>query len=437
MNRSLESKPYTRAHRQFLGMAIMLTWLLLASCATHELAATEVENEFQVAQIEGVAATGAAIAHQSIQLMNLQGNILAEARTDSMGRFQFTKSVALADSILLLRILSPYGDSLASLVFIQDDAKRTAHVNPLTQLVVESLLQGDAVGIESDAFASKGQEILRSLLGGEVPWSAFSSDSNFVAWTPSESHKPALADVLLHTLMDEVRWQGITLAKLSTQVRNTGRPLLHDSVFQQKWLARTIYMKVDTSELERQLPLWSRGVPNADQLLEQQRRQRPEAHGRIPANPQNLIMRVIQRQIQSTPLPAEYRAHKTVLADILREVVWQSIEVMTQEWDQQIDANIQPLVEEIVATGMAVLTSFAPEEFLQNPLSIQNSLTQVVVEQVLSQINLEDLRSDESGSYFLENYKPIDKDELKNTIRGGQGVPTPALPLNPGNDGGP
>jgi hypothetical protein len=119
----------------------------LLSCSSNQ-ASTEVENQLEIASIEGVVATGYAFSDAKWTIFDQDNQQIQEGLTNKAGEFKANISLSKKDSLLfpLLIQVTKEEDTLYSFVTFEDafnaesDTSVFILVNPITNAVTDFLL---------------------------------------------------------------------------------------------------------------------------------------------------------------------------------------------------------------------------------------------------------------------------------------------------------
>lgn len=182
--------------------SLLLSFLVL-SCSSNQ-ASTEVENQIEIASIEGVVATGYAFSDAKWTIFDQDNQQIQEGLTNKAGEFKANISLSKKDSLLfpLLIQVTKEEDTLYSFVTFEDafnaesDTSVFILVNPITNAVTDFLLISGRYS-ESDKVRKEFNKLIFDELDYKSLW--FSSEYK-AAIKGDISVKPSYHDVLIHSL---------------------------------------------------------------------------------------------------------------------------------------------------------------------------------------------------------------------------------------------
>ena len=191
---------------RFLTIKIVFSFLwsfFLLSCSSNQ-ASTEVENQLEIASIEGVVATGYAFSDAKWTIFDQDNQQIQEGLTNKAGEFKANISLSKKDSLLfpLLIQVTKEEDTLYSFVTFEDafnaesDTSVFILVNPITNAVTDFLLISGRYS-ESDKVRKEFNKLIFDELDYKSLW--FSSEYK-AAIKGDISVKPSYHDVLIHSL---------------------------------------------------------------------------------------------------------------------------------------------------------------------------------------------------------------------------------------------
>lgn len=422
------------------GFGLLLLVLTQACTDTHRHTSTEIENEITSTTLQGVAATGKALALTTVELFNPQGTLVGQTQTDSGGFFTWNAPLGMLTAQDLPLLLRLQKDSLwlAALVYRGENQINDtlfALVNPLTGLLVRQLLGTEvihtpALGFTAppaDSLQVRGTRVIRQILGEEVSWEEFSNDRDFRPYAPLRPHQqPSANDALLHVLTDRAEELGLSL---DYYLDSLGALAFVRYMQQQEFriaLAGTLaILGVSPEEALRAMALWGPGPLNegdqesyylalhqvreqdddySDSLLYYYHRPALEimAESATDAALQQIPLELTGRPERPTAmafLPNAAQITKFVVLQILRPLFEISPETV-------FPPNMQPLVEVIAQQSVSIMLTANPEKWSLQQELLRDLVLEVVRDSVVGDFDVEALAQDTTGNYFQQNYQP-------------------------------
>jgi hypothetical protein len=182
--------------------SLLLSFLVL-SCSSNQ-ASTEVENQIEIASIEGVVATGYAFSDAKWTIFDQEERVIEEGSTNAAGEFKASVSLSKNDSLLfpLLIQVTKEEDTLYSFVSFQDvfnlenDSSVFILVNPMTNVVTHYLLSQ-----EDFSETNKVREEFNRQIFNQLDYKSLWFSSEYKAAIKGDINvKPSYHDVLIHSL---------------------------------------------------------------------------------------------------------------------------------------------------------------------------------------------------------------------------------------------
>lgn len=182
---------------------IFLLLFLLISCTTNQ-ASTEVENQLELASIEGVVATGYALPEAEWVILDQKDSVIQKGSTSAAGEFKAAVSLNIKDSLLFPLIIkvTKEDESLYSFVTFEDafyvnkDSSVFILVNPMTSAVTKYLLNQ-----KDFSEANKVREDFNAQLFNQLDYNALWFSSDYKAAIKGDINvKPSYHDVLIHSI---------------------------------------------------------------------------------------------------------------------------------------------------------------------------------------------------------------------------------------------
>lgn len=389
-----------------IGAGLLLS--VFMSCGDGPSSSTEVENELQLARIDGVAATGEAIVGAQVVFLAQDGIVLGSDTTDSVGHYEIDLAVDM-DS-LPLYMIQVYGqDTLSSLIpneKVTDSLWRIhRHTNPLTNRLSTRIRDelGDSI-LSVESLDVRGRDWIQSLLGQTVAWGSFASDSLFSPWVPGGTHPPSTSDAMLHSLGDRARVDGLSLDSFLVQHEAQSAPLLEDKDFQQELVKNMVVMGVDSLEGDQRLNEWMNGMEEKEDVLfdyHELHRIRDKGSGGLSSNLSAFVFGAVDSTLSTMVIPTELKSYTTQIIDIAHQT---SLKMLTgfedSAWTPSLEKKLELLVRELARTSLQVLLNCTPEEHEKDVPWVVRTTEILVRDHVMFQINIHD----PGGLYFQVHY---------------------------------
>ncbi|HSQ41357.1 MAG TPA: hypothetical protein VLM37_03655 [Fibrobacteraceae bacterium] len=269
---------------QFIYGAGLLTCVLAFSfwsCSQEQsTTSTEVENEFKVAYIQGIAATGYALSNAPWEIFTADGSRLTQGVTNSEGEFFASLDTeVLISRPWLVRIIED-DDTLTALFGFSESETVTdtlfGLVNPMTDYVARRVLGPAALsplgGYRSpylDSLDLLGQTLVEDIFGKGVNWIEFSRDTSYrPAMDNADSgYYPSANDLLLHSLKQDAENQNMTRRDLMDSFHeSTSSCALKEKSFRLDVASNMVLFNVPEDIATNQLKNWetAQGIDSGD-----------------------------------------------------------------------------------------------------------------------------------------------------------------------------
>ncbi len=268
--------------------------LLAISCADKSGSTT---SSADAAILSGFVSDGEAVAARTVEAYNADGALVAQAITDETGAYQI--EVAAAELPLLLEVklasaaLPVFAKTVATVVESDEvgsevlravvaeeaqdcvDAACVVHVNPVSELVAQKVLEQAELGeLTRENVRIQGDSLVKQLFGVDMGAEAFLTDPSFrpglVAGDSALRLSGAVAEpnsagLLLQALKGQAQQQGTS----ALEALKACSGLMQDTAFVGLLFHYTLQQGADTTALQAQVREWYGEDVEAIETMEQ------------------------------------------------------------------------------------------------------------------------------------------------------------------------
>lgn len=200
------------------GASLALLSGCLSSTTSSAEATTPTQSDATVV-IEGIAATGYALAQATVTITDADGDVVYTGETNDSGKYKAEVKVeGLSEPI---QVMARKGDIEleALLEQIAERKQIRAHVNAVTNIVAKEIRRErqaqfieDLKDADPEELRIAMQERAKELLGENADYEDFSAKEDFVAAITNRPEvKPCLEDMILHAMGEKAQEEGKTI----------------------------------------------------------------------------------------------------------------------------------------------------------------------------------------------------------------------------------
>jgi len=259
-------------------IAISALALFFGACSSDKNGS---EANAEILPVEGIAATGYALANASVSITDANGEVLFTGTTDALGAYLGELDRASIDLPLIIQVTK--GDTTYEHVVPElpatVDSALVAHANPITDMVARAIreTQTNMEKLTAQFCDSVAQVRIQAMLGEGAQYGAFANHKGYVAAVRGDSSViPSSTDMILHTLGERAAGEGMELGEyLREQVRTQARLLTGDAEFQAELTVQMQKFGMDSAQIQNGLrtTLGGEGCDSLVQKMEQMRDQ--------------------------------------------------------------------------------------------------------------------------------------------------------------------